>query len=111
MSPPGHAPVRFGCEVAELGDEVLVIVTGDVDLRVAGEFARCLADATRPGKPVFIDLTSAGFIDGRGYRAIRAAARSLPPGARPPVTVATRSAVIAAVLQATAGSLIRVQLS
>jgi hypothetical protein len=72
------------------------------------EFRQRLADATRPGKPLFIDRTAATFIDGRGYRTIRAAASWLP-GAGLPVTVATSSALAAAVLQAIGGSLIRVQ--
>jgi anti-anti-sigma regulatory factor len=96
--------------VVELHDEVLVAVAGDLDIRAVDEFRQRLADATRPGKPLFIDLTAATFIDGRGYRAIRAAASWLP-GAGLPVTVATSSALAAAVLQAIGGSLIRVQLS
>ena len=96
--------------MVELYDEVLVAVAGDLDIRAVDEFRQRLADATRPGKPLFIDLTAATFIDGRGYRAIRAAASWLP-GADLPVTVATSSALAAAVLEAIGGSLIRVQLS
>ena len=110
MGTPSPARTTFGCEVVELHDEVLVAVAGDLDIRAVDEFRQRLADPTRPGKPLFIDLTAATFIDGRGYRAIRAAASWLP-GAGLPVTAATSSALAAAVLQAIGGSLIRVQLS
>jgi anti-anti-sigma regulatory factor len=104
---PSPARTTFGCGVVELHDEVLVAVAGDVDLRAVDPFRQRLADATWPGKPLFIDLTAATVIDGRGYRAIRAAASWLP-GADPAVTVAS-SALAAATLQTIGGSLIRVR--
>lgn len=99
----------FGCELAEFDDEVLVTVTGDVDLGVVDDFHQCLTEAVRPGKPLFIDLNQVDFMDGRGYQAIRAAASVLPMEPDPSVTVATRSALIAEILEATIGSLIRVR--
>ncbi|HEX6523068.1 MAG TPA: STAS domain-containing protein [Streptosporangiaceae bacterium] len=107
---PAAPAATFGCEVVELPDEVLITVTGEVDLRLTDEFRRCLGDATRPGKPLFIDLTAVSFIDGRGYRAIRAAASWLP---RPDVTVtvAAGSELAAAILQAIGGTAIRIQMT
>lgn len=58
-------------------------VTGNLDADAEEEFRRFLTDATAPGKPVFIDLTAVTFIGGRGYRAVRRAARALPPGPGP----------------------------
>ena len=110
MGTPSPARTTFGCEVVELRDEVLVAVAGDLDIRAVDEFRQRPADATRPGKRLFIDLTAATFIDGRGYRAIRAAAGWLP-GTGPPVTVVTSSTLAAAVLQAISGSLTHIQLS
>jgi hypothetical protein len=58
MGTPSPARTTFGCEVVELHDEVLVAVAGDLDIRAVDEFGQRLADATRPGKPLFIDLTA-----------------------------------------------------
>jgi anti-anti-sigma factor len=105
MSPPGPASVTFTFETAELDDEILVTVTGDLDGAAAGDFRRRLDDAARPGKPLFLDLTAVTFLGGAGYRAIHAAAAATP------MTAATSSPVIATVLRAVPGSAIRVQAS
>ncbi|HLH58952.1 MAG TPA: STAS domain-containing protein [Streptosporangiaceae bacterium] len=111
MGPSWPSSTAFGCELAEFDDEVLVTVTGDVDLSAAEEFHECLTDATRPGKPLFIDMTQVEFIDGRGYQAIRIAAKVLPAAPYPPIAVATSSALIAEILEVTVGPLIRVRRS
>jgi len=103
-----HPRVAFGWDVVELPGEVMLTVTGDVDIAVTREFRRRLDDAVRPGGALLIDLTAVTFLDGPGYRAIRAAAAAVPgvPGTSPCVTVATKSVLVAAVLQAIAGSVI-----
>jgi hypothetical protein len=105
MSPPVPASVTFTCQTAELDDEILVTVTGDLDIIVTGDFRQLLNDAARPGKPLFLDLTAVTFLGGDGCRAIHAVAAAVP------TTAATRSALIAMVLQAVPGSTIRVQAS
>jgi hypothetical protein len=103
MTLPGSVSATFTCATAELDDEILVTVTGDLDTAVTGDFRRRLEDAARPGKPLFLDLTAVTFLGGDGYRAIHAAAAAVP------MTAATRSLLVATVLQAVPGSMIRVQ--
>jgi hypothetical protein len=103
MSLPEPASVTFTCDTAELDDEILVTVSGILDIAAAGDFGRRLNDAARPGKPMFLDLTAVTFLGGAGYRAIHAAAAAVP------MTAATSSALIATILLAVPGSTIRVQ--
>ena len=43
MGTPSPARTTFGCEVAELHDEALVAVAGDLDIRAVDEFRQRLA--------------------------------------------------------------------
>jgi anti-anti-sigma regulatory factor len=65
-------------------------------------FRSCLSRAVGCGKPLFVDLTSVSFIDGRGFRAIGDAAhRAADAGLA--VTVVAPSALVGRILLATAG--------
>jgi hypothetical protein len=58
MGTPSPARTTFGCEVAELHDEVLVAVAGDLDIRAVGEFRQRLAASRRPATAE--DISAAG---------------------------------------------------
>jgi len=51
--------------VVELPGEVMLTVTGDVDIAVTREFRRRLDNAVRPGGALLIDLTAVTFLGGR----------------------------------------------
>lgn len=104
MSLPGAASATFTCETAELDNEIMVTVSGDLDSSAAG-FRQHLFDAAVSGKPLFLDLTAVSFIDGTGFCAIHATAAAVP------VTAATNSPLIATILQTAPGVTIRVQAS
>ena len=100
----------FSCDVLEPDGEILINVAGEVDLDTAPRLGECLASASRRGKPVFVDLTSVSFIDGRGFRVINQAAEAVA-GEGMPLTVATRSALVGRILSATSAGGTRVLVS
>jgi anti-anti-sigma factor len=62
------------CDIVEPDGEVLVAIRGELDLVTLQELEECLEAALDPGKDVFVDLSGATFVDGRGARALFGAA-------------------------------------
>lgn len=86
------------CDIVEPDGEVLVSIRGELDLVTLDELERCLRDALYPGKDVFVDLSGATFVDGRGARALfGAAASARARGNR--FTVSTPSAAVRRLLR------------
>jgi anti-anti-sigma factor len=69
-------PPRFDVTVAEEGDQVVLRVSGELDLVSEPQFAAALAEAR--GRPVRIDLAELAFMDSTGLRALMSAAREVP---------------------------------
>jgi anti-anti-sigma factor len=90
----------FSCNVLEPDGEIWVTVAGEVDLDTAPRLGECLAEASQRGKPVFVDLTSVSFIDGRGFRVLSQAAQAAATTGLS-LTVATRSALVGRILNTT----------
>lgn len=70
-------------EVAELGDGVLVTVTGVVDALSLPEVSRELTDAQRGSGTVYVDLAGVTFMDSRGLGSLIAANERSREGAAP----------------------------
>lgn len=101
MGRSGCAATAFRCDLLEPDGEILITIAGEIDCDTAPRLAECLATASGRGKPVFVDLAGASFIDGRGFRLLNQAAESLARAGLN-LTVATRSALVGRILSATA---------
>lgn len=110
MDQAGRPSSAFSCDVLEPDAEILITVAGEVDLDTAPRLSECLTTASGRGKPLFVDLTSVSFIDGRGFRVIHQAAAAIA-SAGLSLTVATHSTLAGRILSATAAGGTRVLIS
>lgn len=70
-------------EVAEVGDAVIVRVSGVVDVLSLTLVSRELTDAQRRSGPVYVDLAGVTFMDSRGLGSLLAANERSREGAAP----------------------------
>jgi anti-anti-sigma factor len=60
------------------GEATVITVQGEIDLRSAPQFRRCLLEiALRADKPIVVDLTETSFLDCRGLATLAAARDAL----------------------------------
>lgn len=93
----------FECDIIEPDGEVLAAISGELDVATLDDLEHCLRDVISRGKPVFLDLAGADFVDGRGLQAILGAGRALNDMGET-LTVATPSRLVQRLLLATPGA-------
>mgnify|MGYP006199429849 CR=1 FL=1 len=69
MGPNEHYSISVG-DGGDEGDEVIVQITGEVDLGAVDDLTRCLDEARATGGRLVIDASGITFIDSSGLHAL-----------------------------------------
>lgn len=93
----------FGCDVFDPNGEVLVVISGELDVATVADLHACLDEVLSMAKPVLVDLARTDFVGAVGFRALAAAARRAQASGVP-LTILTRSPLVARLLRAAAGT-------